>query len=295
MARKALIHQIEARERRGRWFGALATLLSMSLLLSGWVGLFAFLGANSAYGTFAELQGEWVPDTRSMQLTLPDLSRVSRVYADSGEVLAELHDGRNSEPVAYEDMPQVIIDAILAAEDSQYFLHDGVDFSAVASAAIDNIIYDSTRGGSTITQQVVKNAFVGNDLTIRRKVNEAFVSAELERRFPKERVLEFYMNSVYFGSGAYGVMTAAEEFYSKDLNDLEIHEAATLAVLVRNPSLYNPRQRPEITLDRRNDVINRWRTRVGSQQQKPSRRPVSLLASSTPRCVAARQTMLLPR
>ena len=256
MARKALIHQIEARERRGRWFGALATLLSMSLLLSGWVGLFAFLGANSAYGTLSEIQREWVPDTRSMQLTLPDLSRVSRVYADSGEVLAELHDGRNSEPVAYEDMPQVMIDAILAAEDSEYFLHDGVDFSAVASAAIDNIIYDSTRGGSTITQQVVKNAFVGNGLTIRRKVNEAFISAELERRFPKERILEFYMNSVYFGSGAYGVMTAAEEFYDKDLNDLEIHEAATLAVLVRNPSLYNPRQYPELTLDRRNDVIN---------------------------------------
>ena len=94
MARKALIHQIEARERRGRWFGALAVLLSMSLLFAGWVGLFAFLGANSAYGTFEELQTEWVPDTRSMELTLPDLSRTSRIYADSGEVLAELHDGR---------------------------------------------------------------------------------------------------------------------------------------------------------------------------------------------------------
>lgn len=255
MARKALIHQVEARERRGRWFGALATLLSMSLLLSGWVGLFAFLGANSAYGTFAELQEEWVPDTRSMELTLPDLSRVSRVYADSGEVLAELHDGRNSEPIPYDDVPEVVVQAILAAEDSQYFEHEGVDFSAIASAAIDNVIYDTTRGGSTITQQVVKNAFVGNELTIRRKVNEAFVSAELERRFAKERILEFYMNSVYFGSGAYGVQTAAREFFNKDLDDLRIHEAAALAVLVRNPSLYNPRKYPEKTLDRRNDVI----------------------------------------
>lgn len=255
MARKALIHQIEARERRGRWFGALATLLSMSLLLSGWVGLFAFLGANSAYGTFEELQEEWVPDTRSMELTLPDLSRVSRIYAESGEVLAELHDGRNSKPVPYSAVPSVMVHAILAAEDAEFFEHDGVDFSAIASAAIDNLIYDSTRGGSTITQQVVKNAFVGSELTIRRKVNEAFVAAELERRFPKERILEFYMNSVYFGGGAYGVKTAAEEFYDKDLQDIEVHEAATLAVLVRNPSLYNPRVRPEITLERRNDVI----------------------------------------
>ena len=255
MARKALIHQIEARERRGRWFGALATLLSMSLLLSGWVGLFAFLGANSAFGTFQEIQEEWVPETASMPLTLPDLSRVSRIYAESGEVLAELHDGRNSEPVPYEEVPEVLVDAILAAEDSEFFIHEGVDFSAIFSAAIDNLIYDTTRGGSTITQQVVKNAFVGNEVSIRRKVNEAFVAAELERRFPKERILEFYLNSVYFGSGAYGVKTASEEFFDKPMQDLRIHEAAALAVLVRNPSLYNPRTRPEITLERRDDVI----------------------------------------
>lgn len=271
MARKALIHQIEARERRGRWFGSLATLLSISLLLSGWVGLFAFLGANSAYGTLEELQDAWVPDTRSMHLNLPDLSRVSRVYADSGEVLAELHDGRNSEPVAYEETPELVVWAILAAEDAQFFQHGGVDFSAIASAAIDTVIYDTARGGSTITQQIAKNTFVGNDLTIRRKVNEAFVAAELERRFPKERILEFYMNSVYFGSGAYGIKTAAKEFYDKDMDQLQVHEAAALAVLIRNPSLYNPRQRPEITLERRNDVIRQmeeegWITNAQADQ-----------------------------
>jgi penicillin-binding protein 1A len=237
----------------------------MSLLLSGWVGLFAFLGANSAYGTFEDVTADWVPDTRSMQLTLPDLSRTSQIYADSGELLAELHDGRNSEPIPYSAIPEVMVNAMLAAEDSEFFEHEGVDFSAIFSAAIDNILYDTTRGGSTITQQVVKNAFVGSENTIRRKVTEAFVSAEVERRFSKERILEFYMNSVYFGGGAYGVKTAAEEFFNKDLNDIEIHEAATLAVLVRNPSLYNPRTRPEITLERRDAVIdqmadNEWIT-----------------------------------
>ncbi|HEX5694939.1 MAG TPA: transglycosylase domain-containing protein, partial [Acidimicrobiia bacterium] len=255
MARKALIHQIEARERRGRWFGALATLLSISLLLSGWVGLFAFLWANSAYGTFEGVKNEWVPDTKAMELTLPDLSRVSRIYAESGEVLAELHDGRNSEPVPYESVPERVVFAILAAEDSEFFEHEGIDFSAIVSAAIDNLLSDRTRGGSTITQQVVKNAFVGSEVTIQRKVTEAFVSAEVERRFPKERILEHYMNSVYFGAGAYGVKTAAEEFFGKELDQLEIDEAATLAVLVRNPSLYNPRRRPELTLERRDEVI----------------------------------------
>jgi membrane peptidoglycan carboxypeptidase len=228
----------------------------MSLLLSGWVGLFAFLGANSAYGTFEDVTSDWVPDTRSMQLTLPDLSRTSQIFADSGELLAELHDGRNSEPIPYSAIPEVMVNAMLAAEDEEFFEHEGVDFSAILSAAVDNLISDNTRGGSTITQQVVKNAFVGSENTIRRKVTEAFVSAEVERRFPKERILEFYMNSVYFGGGAYGVKTAAEEFFNKDLNDIEVHEAATLAVLVRNPSLYNPRTRPEITLERRDQVID---------------------------------------
>jgi penicillin-binding protein 1A len=271
MARKALIHQIEARERRGRWFGALATLLSISLLLSGWVGLFAFLGANSAYGTFEGVKEEWVPDTRSMELTLPDLSRVSRIFADSGEVLAELHDGRNSEPVPYEDVPETLVYAILAAEDSEFFEHEGIDFGAIVSAAIDNLITDRVRGGSTITQQVVKNAFVGTEVTIQRKITEAFVSAELERRFPKERILEFYMNSVYFGAGAYGVKTAAEEFFTKEMDQLTISEAATLSVMVRNPSLYNPRRRPELTLERRDEVIremeeNGWITQAQADE-----------------------------
>ena len=280
MARKALIHQIEARERRGRWFGALATLISISLLLSGWVGLFAFLGANSAYGTFEGVKNEWVPDTKSMELTLPDLSRVSRIYADSGEVLAELHDGRNSEPVAYKDVPETLVYAILAAEDSEFFEHEGIDFSAIVSAAIDNLITDRTRGGSTITQQVVKNAFVGTEVSIQRKITEAFVSAEVERRFPKERILEFYMNSVYFGAGAYGVKTAAEEFFNKPMDALSIAESATLAVMVRNPSLYNPRNRPELTLDRRDEVIremqeNGWVTKA--QANAAAKEPIGVI------------------
>ncbi len=280
MARKALIHQIETRERRGRWFGALATLLSISLLLSGWIGLFAFLGANSAYGTFEAVRDEWVPDTRSMELTLPDLSRVSRIYAESGEVLAELHDGRNSEPVPYEAVPETLVHAILAAEDSEFFEHEGIDFSAIFSAAIDNLLSDRTRGGSTITQQVVKNAFVGSEVSIQRKITEAFVAAEVERRFPKERILEHYMNSVFFGANAYGVKTAAEEFFGKEMDQLEIDEAATLAVLVRNPSLYNPRRRPELVINRRNEVIremleNGWITQA--QADAATQQPIGVV------------------
>ena len=256
MPRRSLLHDIEARERRGRWFPALAGLLVIALLGATWIGLFTFMSTNAAYGTFEDIQEEWVPDVDDMVLSFPDLSRVSRVYAKDGELLAELHDGRISEPTPISAIPEMVIDAVLAAEDSDFYEHEGVDFEAIASAAIDNIISDSTRGGSTITQQIAKNLFVGDDVTIQRKVNEAFVAAELERRYTKDQILEYYINSVFFGSNAYGIAAAAREYFQKDLDELQIHEAATLAVLVRNPTFYNPRRRASSVLDRRDSVID---------------------------------------
>lgn len=233
----------------------MAGLLSIALLASTWVGLFTFLGANSAFASIDKIRAEYVPEVETLSLTLPDLSRVSRVWAGDTKI-GELHDGRNSEPVVIEEVPELLQNAILAAEDKSFYEHDGVSFPAIASAALDNFRSSTTRGGSTITQQVVKNVFVGDEVTLERKIKEAFIAAELERRFSKEEILQFYMNSVYFGAGAYGVRTAAREFFHKEMTELTLDQAATLAVLVRNPTLYDPRRRPEPVLDRRNDVID---------------------------------------
>ena len=254
MAPQPTIHQVERSELRSRWFIALALLLTISVLSATWLGLFAFLGANSAYGTFNGFRAEYFPETDAIALDLPDLSRVSRIYTEDGVLLAELHDGRNSEPARIEDVPEIVIDAVLAAEDAEFFEHEGIDFSAIVSAFLDTI-EGNTRGGSTITQQVVKQNFVGSELTIQRKITEALIATELEERFTKEQILEFYMNSVYFGWSAYGVKAAAQEYFNKDMDDLTVAEAATIAVLIRNPSLYDPRRQPERAEDRRNDVI----------------------------------------
>ncbi|MDH3308828.1 MAG: penicillin-binding protein, partial [Acidimicrobiia bacterium] len=249
------IHQLEKQDKRGRWFVALAILLSISVLTASWVGLFTFMTATAAHGSFIDLETKYIPEVDGEALNFPDLSRVSKVYASDGTLLAELHDGRVSEPVRYEEIPQTVVDAVLAAEDSDFFEHDGIDWSAIMSAAIDNLGSDTQRGGSTITQQVVKKTFVGDELTLKRKIREAVTAIELERRYSKEQILEFYMNSVYFGSSAYGINAAAHEFFRKDLNQLSIAEAATLAVLPRNPTTYNPRRNAELTIERRNDVI----------------------------------------
>ncbi|MEX0699109.1 MAG: transglycosylase domain-containing protein [Acidimicrobiia bacterium] len=256
MANRSLIHQMEARERRGRWFPALAGLLSIALLASTWVGLFIFLGANSAYGTLDKVRAEYVPEVEEFTLSLPDLSVISRVYARHGQLLAELHDGRNSEPVPLSQVPETLQLAILAAEDKTFYEHEGIDFPSIGAAALQTFRSGNTIGGSTITQQLVKNHIVGNEVSIERKIREAFISAELERIYEKDQILEYYINSVYFGAGAYGVKAAAREFYGKEMDQLTLEESATLAVLIRNPGYYNPRRQPARVIDRRSDVLD---------------------------------------
>ena len=256
MASRSNIHQIERRELRGRWFIALSVLLVVALLASTWVGLISFLGLNAAYGTVTELEEQYLPDTEALLLDLPDLSQTSKVYAEDGTLLAELHDGRNSEPVRIEDVPDRVVYAVLAAEDAEYFTHGGIDFEAILSAAVDTLS-GVTRGGSTITQQVVKQNFVGSEVSIERKLKEAVTAAELERRYDKDQVLEFYLNSIYFGASAYGIGAAAREYFDKQVAQLTIAEAATLAVQIRSPGAYNPRRFPDRVERRRNQVIDK--------------------------------------
>ena len=259
------IHDIERTAKSRRWSLALVLVIAITLVIATWIGLFGFLGANAGYGMFNRFVDRWIPEieTEAAQLALPrlsDLSRVSQIYTEDGQKLAELHAGRISEPARYWEMPQALIDAVLAAEDGDYLQHKGVDFQAIISAIRDYVTGVSRRGGSTITQQIVKQNIVGDELTVQRKILEALYAIELERHNTKERILEFYLNSVYFGWSAYGVKAAAEEYFRKGLADLTIAEAATLAVIIRNPSLYDPRRRPERAHDRRDDVIDAMAT-----------------------------------
>ena len=257
------IHDIERTEISRRWSLALVLAIALTLVLATWIGLFAFLGANASYATFDRFVERWIPETETETtlLGLPDLSRVSRIYTEDGVLLAELHAGRISEPARLSEMPDALINAVLAAEDGDYFKHEGIDFAAIVSAVRDYVTGASRRGGSTITQQIVKKNIVGDELTVRRKILEALYAIELEQRYSKRDILEFYLNSVYFGWSAYGVRAAALEYFQKeDLADLTVAEAATIAVTIRNPSLYDPRRQEERAHDRRDDVIDAMAT-----------------------------------
>jgi penicillin-binding protein 1B len=162
--------------------------------------------------------------------------------------------------VRYQDLPQVLINAILAAEDHRFLSHHGVDFFRVIGAAIADVRADQrVQGGSTLTMQLARNFFLTPHRTWKRKIQEVFIAMLLEQRLSKEQILEMYANQIYLGQrgsfAIYGVGEAASAYFNKDVSSLTLPEAALLAGLIRGPSLYYPYRHPQRATDRRNWVI----------------------------------------
>jgi penicillin-binding protein 1A len=248
------IHVAERKERRGRRLTSLALLAVATLLGASLVGLFSFLEADAAFGTMEDLEDRWLCDPGQYVLEFPAVGSLSELYTSDGVLLGKLSE-RNSQPVSLDDVPQMVVDAILAAEDADFFEHSGIDHIAIMRAALEIARGGNIQGGSTITQQVVKQNFLTSDQTLERKICEAVIAAELEERYTKDQILEFYLNSMFFGQNAYGIRAAAQEYWGKDLEDVTIAEAAAMAMPLRNPSLYNLRTRPDNVLRARNAAI----------------------------------------
>jgi penicillin-binding protein 1A len=159
------------------------------------------------------------------------------LYDASGAELAQLHGVENRFPVSIDQVPPVMVAAVVAAEDRKFFEHGGIDPVGIARATWQDVRHKGvTQGGSTITQQYVKNAYVGQEYTLWRKIREAVISVKIERKLNKQQILERYLNTVYFGRGAYGVQAASKAYFNKNVGDLGLKESAYLASLIREPS-----------------------------------------------------------
>jgi penicillin-binding protein 1A len=188
----------------------------------------------------------------------PDLAQSSRIYTADGTLLTTLRAEENRESIRLVDLPDHVPDAVVAIEDARFWNHRGVDVKAIFRAGAANArAGDVVEGGSTITQQYVKTAMLDPEQTMDRKVEEALLAVQLERRYSKERILELYLNTIYFGNGAYGIQAAAEEYFGVPAKDLSLAEAATLAGLIRAPSAYDPHDNAEDAVVRRDQVIKR--------------------------------------
>jgi 1A family penicillin-binding protein len=231
-----------------RWFRrvliGLGGLTLLGLLVVGVAALWAFtilprsLPSVTALETLQPIQG-------------------TKIYDDNDEAITELHvERRILVPLA--QIPQSLRDAILATEDRRFYSHWGIDPIGVARAILQN--YRRGRiveGGSTITQQLTKVLFLTPDKSLERKLKEAVLALELERRYSKDRILEMYLNQVYFGQGSYGVEAAARTYFGKSVSELTVRESALIAGLPRAPTNYSPFDRPEAAKRRREVVLRR--------------------------------------
>ncbi|CQR46659.1 Penicillin-binding protein 1A/1B [Paraliobacillus sp. PM-2] len=220
------------------------------LLTIGIIFLIATISVGGLFGYYVTT----APDLDSSLLSDP---ASTKVYDMDGELYADLGTEKRTK-IAYNELPDLLIDAVLATEDVRFFDHSGIDLRRIGGAVIANFTDGfGSEGASTITQQVVKDSFLSTDKTIKRKVQEQWLAIQLDRKYAKEEILEMYLNKIYYGSGAYGVATAAETYFGKkELNELTLPEAALLAGLPQRPSAYDPTVNPELAKERMDTVLS---------------------------------------
>jgi len=190
----------------------------------------------------------------------PSLAQTSRIYDSRGRLITTLHAEENRRVVSLSQIPETVQDAVIAVEDQRFWTHRGVDLKALMRATYVNLSTGGIeQGGSTITQQFVRNAYssVGRERTVARKLREASLALQIEKQHSKEWILEQYLNTVYFGEGAYGIQLAARTFFSKPATALTLSESALLAGLIAGPELWDPVERPAGATLRRNLVLRR--------------------------------------
>src|SRR3712207_5552514 len=179
--------------------------------------------------------------------TVTSLSEPTKFYDDKGNLIDEYLTVERRDPVEYKDIPQNLIDAFVSIEDERFWKHKGIDFKRLAGATLGNVKKLLTgkkgfQGGSTITQQLIKQRYfltdsLTNRLNIERKIQEMYISLELEKILSKEKILETYMNTIPLGGTAYGVKSAAKQYFNKDLKDLTLTECAFIASCAQSPSV----------------------------------------------------------
>lgn len=200
-----------------------------------------------------------------LEPSLPDMKELKKmslemplqIYTADHKLIGQ-YGNKYSLPVAYEEIPETMIHAFLAAEDDTFFEHSGISVKGLGRAITEIISSDSGQtGGSSITQQVAKNYFLSPEQTFERKLNELFIARKIESQMSKKEIMTLYVNKIYLGQGAYGIRAAAKRYYSKSLNNLTVAEMAMLAGLPKAPSEFNPVINPTRALERRNWIIGR--------------------------------------
>ncbi|HYY33598.1 MAG TPA: transglycosylase domain-containing protein [Gaiellaceae bacterium] len=221
------------------------------------LALAVILGGIAAVVAAAFTSANGVLNNCSLALLKPvSIGQNSFVYAADGSILGAIPAERNRQPVPLSAMSPWVTQATVAVEDRRFYEHGGLDYEGIVRAAIKNLESGHVvQGGSTITQQLVRNLYIGNERSLERKIKEACLARKLEAAHGKDWILATYLNQVYFGNHAYGVEAAAQTYFSKHARNLDLTEAALIAGMPQAPSLYDPFERPAEAVRRRSEVL----------------------------------------
>jgi penicillin-binding protein 1A len=231
--------RIQRRRRAGAAIGTLAIVVAIVFVAVG-------AGAGTAVSASCDLN----------TLRPVEIGANSFVYAYDGSLLGSIPAERNRQPVTSRQMSKWLPRATIAIEDRRFWQHGGVDYVGIARAAWKDVSAGKVvEGGSTITQQLVRNLYTSQEKTFTRKIKEACLAIKLAQRWPKQKVLNEYLNTVYYGNHAYGVEAAAQTYFAKHASQLTLIQAALLAGLPQAPSIYDPYHNPQAALDRRDEVL----------------------------------------
>ena len=214
-----------------------------------------FLVGSAGVGYLLYKNSKDLPDYESLAKYEPPV--MTRIHAHDGSLIAEFARERRIY-VPINTIPQRVIAAFLSAEDRRFYEHGGIDFQGIARAVLNNAMHGfkgGLQGASTITQQVAKNFLLTSEQKLERKIKEAILAVRIERAYSKDRILELYLNEIYFGMNSYGIAAAGLNYFNKELKDLTIEEAAYLAALPKGPNNYHPFRKTEKATARRNWII----------------------------------------
>lgn len=236
-----------------KWWGFLKFQMVLIVLV---IAAVAYYYAGGYAAKIKEMKTEAVNLVAGATRDTFRQDQTSIAYDCKGETLSVLKGEKDAYYVEYDDIPIYIKQAIVSTEDKRFFKHKGLDYKGILRAIVA-MIRDGevTQGGSTITQQLARTVFLSNEKTWERKIEEMYIAVELEAKYSKEDILEFYINNVYFANGYYGIQAAAEGYFGADVNHLSLSQMVYLCAIPNNPTMYNPLKKHDMTIKRRNRIL----------------------------------------